>query len=187
MDKIELRSQTIEDKEIKNRTLSGYAAVFDQWSNPLFGYFREKIDKRAFDGADFSECFANFNHDDNQILGSVSGNTLQLTTDERGLKFSLVLPETSTGEDIMKLVERGDISKCSFRFTIKEEKWGISGDKNLTEDRTLLKIDKVYDVAVVTRPAYPQTVVDVAARKEQIETEIKTQNWYYAEMMLGLK
>lgn len=67
--------------------IEGYAAVFNSPSDNL-GYFVETIRAGAFDGADFSMCKAVWNHNDDIVLGSMSGNTLSLEVNERGLFYS---------------------------------------------------------------------------------------------------
>ena len=41
--------------ETPSRTIVGYAAVFDSWSDPINGWFKEKIDRHAFDDCDMSD------------------------------------------------------------------------------------------------------------------------------------
>ena len=36
------------DGNTESRTVVGYAAVFDKWSNPMGGWFREKIDRNHY-------------------------------------------------------------------------------------------------------------------------------------------
>ena len=53
---IEIRSLVgdlhIESREegTVSRTIVGYAAKFESWSDPIMGWFREKIARGAFDG-----------------------------------------------------------------------------------------------------------------------------------------
>ena len=42
----------------------------------------------------------------------------------------------------------------SFAFTVEEEKWDLS-----TDTRTILKIDRLYDVSVVDTPFYDTTSI----------------------------
>ena len=50
----------------------------------------------------------------------------------------------------------GIINKCSFGFTIDEngQEWREEGD---LVERTITKIKKLYDVSIVTDPAYDDT------------------------------
>ena len=188
----EIRFMEIEQRAVNDRVVSGYAAVFNQWSKPLFGYFRERIDTNAFKNTDFSDCVALFNHDNDNVLARTQSKTLKLSVDEIGLRFEFEMPNTTTGNDLLELMKRGDISQCSFAFNVDAEMWEDSKEKGLTEDRTIMSIPQLFDVSLVTRPAYPQTSVDIKQRSEQRQLpgqapEDKVQDWYYAEMMLGLK
>lgn len=50
----ELRVETREGAEgtAASRTIIGYAAKFDKWSEPIMGWFREKISRDAFTDTD---------------------------------------------------------------------------------------------------------------------------------------
>ena len=145
----------------------GYAAMFNKWSEDLGG-FREKIAPKAFTKAlKNSDTRALFNHDSNYVLGRTSAKTLDIREDEKGLKFSVVPPDTTWARDLSVSLGRGDISQCSFGFTLgidewKEDKDGVS--------RTIKEVDRLPDISIVTYPAYPDT--SVALRNmEQAKTE----------------
>ena len=57
-----------DDSGQSGRTISGYAAKFDSWSEPIYGWFREKIAQGAFEKCDMSDAIMCFNHDINGIL-----------------------------------------------------------------------------------------------------------------------
>ena len=161
--------------EGSSRKISGYAAVFDSWSNPLV-WFREKIDARAFDNADFSRCILCFNHDTDKILARTSSGTLQLEIDEKGLRFTAEMPNTTTGNDVLELIRRGDISQCSFAFHVREDSWNYLSDVDpkALDERTITDIDYVYDVSPVVHPAYDDTSVaarSLEQRKEEHQKE----------------
>lgn len=135
--------------------LEGYAAVFNSRSENLGG-FTEVIQPGAFRGSLRSRNDIKFlwNHDTGAVLGSSRAKTLTLTEDERGLKVSAILPNTSLGRDIRELVSRGDISGFSFGFSMPA-KGGDSWNDDGTE-RTL-KAVRLHEVSLVSFPAYPAT------------------------------
>ena len=61
-------------------------------------------------------------------------------------------------------VKRGDVSQCSFGFDILDEEYEIREDG--TTIWTIKKV-KLYEVSVVTFPAYEDTMVE--ARKKDLE------------------
>ena len=102
------------------------------------------------------------NHDPNLILGRTENGTLELSTDERGLKYRVKLGNQQYAKDFYESVKRGDISQSSFAFTIKDQSWN--------EERTVRSVDKVrqlLDVSPVTYPAYAAATVQ--ARDQQPE------------------
>ena len=152
-----------------SRTIVGYAAKFECWSDPIMGWFREKIARGAFDACDLSDVIMCFNHRDDAILGRTTSGTLQLTVDEVGLRFSFDAPNTTLGNDMLELVCRGDVSKCSFRFGVEQDEWRYADEQNGldADERTILKFSRVVDVALVVFPAYPDTEASVRHLEER--------------------
>lgn len=159
--------------EKSGRVISGYAAKFDTWSEPIYGWFKEKIARGAFDKADMSDVIMVFNHDISGILARSTSGTLTLSVDETGLRFEFEAPDTTLGNDMVELVRRGDISKCSFKFVVESDEWVYADDKNKMEldERTVKSIAKLYDVSLVTYPAYKDTEASVREHLEQRKRE----------------
>jgi len=153
------------DEDSKETRVSGYAALFDTDSRDLG--FRETISKRAFDGRLEDNVILTFNHDANLILDRNMGGTLQLSVDERGLRYDATLPNTTTGNDVAELMKRGLLYESSFAFTVEEDDWSKDGD---VTRREIKKIGRLVDVSIVGVGAYANT--DVALRsKETFEME----------------
>lgn len=74
------------------RTVTGYAAKFESWSEPICGWFVEQIRRGAFDECDTSDAIMCFNHNVNDILARTSSGTLTLAVDEVGLRFAFEAP-----------------------------------------------------------------------------------------------
>ena len=98
-----------------------------------------------------------FNHDSNYILGRTTANTLKLSVDERGLRYSVNIPETTYGNDLMVSLDRGDITQNSFGFIVEEDDW--SQDEEGNTIRTIKKVSRLLDVSLVTYPAYPEATI----------------------------
>ena len=146
----------------------GHASVYDSRSNNLGGFY-EFIERGAFT----EELIANsdvralINHDPNLILARNTSGTLNLTADERGLKYEFEMPETSYGKDLAISMKRGDITQSSFAFTVAEDDWSTDADGN--NIRTIKKIDRLYDVSPVTYPAYNMAQSDLVVAKRGLE------------------
>lgn len=137
-------------------TVEGMAVVFDTETD--MGWFTEKIDRHAFDETDMSDVVLNFNHDNNYLLAGTRNGSMQLRVDDNGVFQRSNIINTTQGQDVMKLIRSGLLSKQSFAFTITEdgERWENIDGK---ERRTITKIDHLYDCSIVTFPAYSQTTL----------------------------
>lgn len=179
---IELRS----DGE-SNEIIEGYALKFDKWSDDL-GWFREKLASKSLEKTDMSNVTALFNHNESQILGR-SGINLELDVDNIGLRFKVKPTDTSYSRDLMENIRQGVINQCSFAFTVSREQDSEEWRENLESgiyERTIKNIDKLYDVSVVTTPAYPDTEAVVGARSKELvdKLELRKQNKEIELLML---
>lgn len=165
------RCYTISDVEIReapkgSKSPGGvrfYAALYNSRSLDLGG-FEEEIAPGAFDAAvGEDDIRALFNHDSNLVLGRSAPakgvQTAIVTADERGLHVDIPeLPDTTAARDLLVLLERGDVDQCSFGFRLAEggDEWRKEGD---TIVRTLNEV-RLFDVSIVTFPAYPDTIAE---------------------------
>lgn len=153
--------------------ITGYAAVFNS-KTTIGGWFDEVIEPGAFARSlsENGDIRALFNHNWDNVLGRTKSGTLRLEEDERGLKFEIELPNTSVGRDLAESMSRGDINQCSFGFWITEENWDYSVEPAL---RTIKEVE-LYEISVVSIPAYDDTEVSLVRSKEigkEIEQRMK--------------
>lgn len=152
-------------KATGNKTLTGYAAVFN--SEAVLGDFSEVIRQGAFAKslATGSNIRALYHHDGTALLGTTRGGTLQLREDSHGLAFTLALPDTSHGRDLAILVDRGDVAGCSFGFKVRDggERWEQRGAQLVRE---LLDVDLV-EITLTSDPAYADTSIAMRSRPHQ--------------------
>lgn len=165
----DLRIQTrAEGDEGAAPKIGGYAAVFNRLSEPIadfLGYeFKEEIAPGAFAKTlKEADVRALWNHDANYVLGRNKSGTLSLREDDHGLAFDVTPPDTTWARDLMESMKRGDVTQCSFAFRVIKDKWTSERDKETgkrTDIRTLLEV-RLYDVSVVTYPAYSDTDASV--------------------------
>lgn len=149
--------------------ISGYAAVFNTPTS-IGDYFTEVIAPGAFSRtlSENSDIRALFNHDWGTVLGRTKSGTLRLQEDERGLHFEVDLPNTSTALDLAESMKRGDINQCSFGFVPSEEEWDYSVEPAI---RTIKSVE-LYEVSVVSIPAYDDTEVSLI-RSREIDLEVE--------------
>jgi len=161
---IEARQITFEDddeEETASNTLFGYAAIFDSPSEPM--PFTEFVKRGAFtktleDGADVRLLI---DHQGVPLARTTSG-TLRLHEDERGLAVEADLdPNNPDAMRVMSALKRGDMSQMSFAFKTVNDT--ISADGMTRE----LNEVQLFDVSVVTFPAYERTVAEIRSRQLQ--------------------
>jgi HK97 family phage major capsid protein/HK97 family phage prohead protease len=173
MDNKETRSLPLPNSG-EGRNVSGYAANFLEYD---MGTFRERIERTAFDNLDAYDIHALYNHDYDKVLArrNKGKGTLELTTDDQGLKFGFELPDTATGNEVRTLVGRGDVDQASWAFTVKSEEWvDARSEKPL---RVIKEVGEIYDISLTPRGANPTTSVALrsleAAKLEIIEPELE--------------
>lgn len=148
------------------RKIGGYAAVFNKYSQNLGG-FVEEVTPSFFNYSrsnGWPDVLARYNHDDNMMLGTTGGNTLDLTVDETGLLYEVTPP--ASRKDVVELVQRGDVRKSSFAFRLAPD----GGDEWMLNDqgfplRKLLS-GQLVDVAPVNSPAYAATSVGMRSAED---------------------
>ena len=135
-----------------------------------------------------SDVILNLNHSNMvpDVLGRCRNGkgtlSLELREDKVGCRCDL--PHTNNANDALELMRRGDITGMSFAF---EDDWqdsenGVSYERTSeTHDgkevwlRHVKRITGLYDVAIVTHPAYQQTSVGTREQSESIDAAIDEQ------------
>lgn len=140
--------------EDDKRTLTGYAAVFNQDAD-IGGWWIERISPGAFSPSLNGDVRALVDHDPGRVIGRTKSGTLRLSEDSRGLKVEIDVPDTSDGNDLWALVERQDISGMSFGFRVTKQSWDETGEIPI---RTIEEVE-LFEVSAVAFPAYEGTEI----------------------------
>ena len=137
-----------------------------------------------------SDVVLNLNHNSDvvNVLGRYRNNperdTLKLEMRGDGIDCRCDLPKTNNANDTLELIRRGDITGMSFAFSddYEDTENGVSYERtNDVEDgkevwlRHVKKITGLYDVSIVTHPAYEQTSVGTREASEAIDKAIEEQ------------
>jgi HK97 family phage prohead protease len=155
----EIRTNSV-DFEVRaegdGMTFTGYASVFNSPSEDLGG-FVEYVAPGAFKRSlqSRNEVKLLWNHDSGEPLASLRGGTMQLVEDERGLKVTAQLPQTTRGRDIAELLRTNVIDSMSFGFNVIKDTWSRDG-----QTRTLESV-RLFEVSIVSFPAYEATTAQV--------------------------
>jgi len=167
--KVQVRKKT---GTSKGHVITGYAAVFSTPTD-IGGQFTEEIEPGAFrDALATSDIRALFNHNADHLLGRLGSGTLRAREDTNGLFYELDVPNTRLGEDLVELVNRGDLTGNSFSFVVDEdgERWDRGSGK---VHRVITRFREVLDLGPVTWPAYKATTVSARAQARAKETPPK--------------
>ena len=158
----EIRTNSV-DFEVRaegdGMTFTGYASVFNSPSEDLGG-FVEYVAPGAFKRSlqSRNEVKLLWNHDSGEPLASLRGGTMQLVEDERGLKVTAQLPQTSRGRDVAELLRTNVINEMSFGFNVIKDTWSRDG-----QTRTLESV-RLFEVSVVSFGAYKATTAQVRSQ-----------------------
>jgi HK97 family phage prohead protease len=140
-------------------TFTGYASVFNSPSQDLGGFI-EYVAPGAFKRSlqSRNEVKLLWNHDAGEPLASLRGGSMQLVEDDRGLKVTATLPQTSRGRDVAELLRTKVIDSMSFGFNVIKDTWSRDG-----QTRTLDSV-RLFEVSIVSFPAYEATTAQVRSQ-----------------------
>lgn len=138
---------------------TGRAIVFNSYSLDLGG-FKEEIDPEAVREAMYAEdadYHLLWDHDTTLVLARNRNGTLKAEITGDGVDFWSRVAKTTYAADLRVLMDRGDVDECSFAFTIAEggEEWRQDSDGTIV--RRVTKIERLWDLTICARGAYPAT------------------------------
>lgn len=144
--------------------IEGYFSVFNS-NYELWPGATESIAPGAFSETLGGDIRALVDHESRLVLGRNKAGTLELREDSHGLWGRVrINPNDTDAMNLYERVKRGDVDQCSFGFDIIEEETELREDGSM--HWTILRV-KLYEVSVVTFPAYEAT--GVSARKAEYE------------------
>lgn len=171
--------------------VEGYATTFND-PYVLFSDgdrdFSEVVDSRALEGTDMRDVIFQYDHS-GMVYARTKNDTLQLFTDEHGLKVRADLSKTEASRQMYEAISAGLVDQMSFAFTVDGEDY----DKN-TRTRTITHIKKLYDVSAVSIPANPGTEISArsafegyieAERLEELQAEKRREQIQRIKNLLG--
>lgn len=163
--RLEVRSASTSDDLV----VEGYASTFNQpyelYGGPPYGW-TEEVDRHAFDKtlASSPDVPLLLNHEGMPLARTKSG-TLQLSTDDHGLKMSATLDRRDPQVQSLAIkLERGDMDEMSFAFWVIRDEWNHDD-----EFRRLIEVNiNKGDVAIVNYGANPSTNVGIVRAIEEL-------------------
>ena len=176
----EIRVAELEVREEQDgrRIVEGYATTFDQ-EYRLYGDAHyevyESVGRNAFDGADMADVIMQYDHE-GRVFARKSNGTLELATDEHGLKIRADLGGTELGRQLYEEIKGGYTTKMSFGFSVKKSERREERDETtgkIVAHRKITEIRKLYDVSAVSLPANDATEISARYIGEGVIGDIK--------------
>lgn len=158
-------------------TVEGYATTFNQpyvlYSEPGWT-LREQVAPTAFDDADMTDVILQYDHA-GRVYARKSNGTLELSSDEHGLRVRANLGGTAAGRELYNEIAGGYTNKMSFGFTVETDTRETTEAEDGSVDilRTITGIKKLYDVSAVSLPANDATIISARTDGEGVIAEAR--------------
>ena len=158
----------------------GYATTFNDpytlWEDPDYTVI-EQVDARACDECDMSDVIMQYDHA-GRVFARIRNNTLKVEPDLKGLLTEADLGGTDIGRQLYQEIKGGYTDRMSFGFHVKKDDRKVTEDYDtgkITVVRTILAIDKLYDVSAVSLPANDGTSISARNLSDGLIREIKAE------------
>ena len=150
--------------------IEGHPVVYDQLTD--LGFFDEIIERGALDKTDLRDVRLCLNHDTSVVYARSRSNTpestMRIWVEEDGLHFRANLDmENPLSRAYYSMIERRDIDKMSFMFSVHGDTWEDLDSEHPT--RRINSIGSIVEISAVTFPAYDSTEIQ-ARSKEALES-----------------
>lgn len=164
-------------------SIEGYFAVFNT-TYELWEGATESVAPGAFANTLGEDIRALIDHETRLVLGRNKAGTLELREDSHGLWGRIrINPNDQDAVNLYERVKRGDVNQCSIGFDIVSEETDFSEDGSVHWTITEVRL---YEVSVVTFPAYEDTAVSARKRDFAQLQQRENEKWRH-EMRSRLK
>jgi len=175
----EIRIFNFETRAEQNEThgtfITGMPIVFDQTTD--LGWCTERIDPEALRDTDLRDVRFLIGHNTGMIPLARSRNnnensTMQMVVTDEGMKIRVDLDTENNSEAraLYSAVKRGDISGMSFMFTVDTDKDSWEDIESEKPHRTIMSIQRVFEVSAVAFPAYEGTSIEAASEDAALDS-----------------
>lgn len=159
--------KSFELKAQDNGSIEGYFSTYDQTPDSYGdiiepGAFKNTIAKRKESGHPFPLCF---NHDFSAVIGSVKS----IEDTEKGPFIEADFLDTTTAQDVRKMLLSGAIYQFSFAYDILKRRDPTKEESTKGITNVLQELE-VFEISVVTVPANQNAV---ATEVKSVEPETK--------------
>lgn len=181
---------TVSDTNEDEMIVEGYATTYEEpyelyrWDEHTI--VEEQVSRDAFVGADMSDVIFQYNHE-GRVFARISNGTLELSSDDHGLKTVANLGGTNEGRNLYQEIKGGYTNKMSFGFTVEEDDIEVieESEERTVYLRTIRKIGKLYDVSAVSIPANNYTEISARNHCDGAIEEIQKERLEIAQRKLA--
>lgn len=164
-----LRAEEKEEDGKKKRVIRGYPILFN--TPTKIGNWTEIIRPGALDGVDLSNLYLLGYHMSSMPFAR-NGVNMRVEIDNNGLFIEVELGDTHDDDVLYDRVSKGIVDGMSFAFSIEK----IQTDFETKTDE-ILKFKEVWEVSIVTFPAYKDAVAIAYEREENKEVNENNKNY----------
>lgn len=159
--------------DVSDNTITGHPIVYESLTD--MGTHYEIIKRGALDTTDLSDIALFMNHQFNEFplaryRQGDENSTLKPFLEDDGLHFESTLDnQNPRAAEALSCIKRGDVVKMSFGFFLDEQNPAcVHWIENIGDKPTMVitRIEKVFDISIVTWPAYESTSVQLKRDKE---------------------
>ena len=145
--------------EADSRRLVGLAVVYDVEAD--IGPFREIIRPGAFRDslATDRNIRALDHHDGRRLLASTAARSLEMRDTPGGVEVEINVARTSAGDDVLALVEAGEVRGMSFGFTIPRGGDSFTRPEGSSKPLREIRQANLIEVTTTAIPAYAETTL----------------------------
>lgn len=167
-----------EDSENNEKIVEGYATTYNEpyllFSDGNYEVW-EQVAPSAFEECDMSDVIMQYDHE-GRVFARLSNKTLELDSDDHGLKIRANLGGTELGRQLYEEISGGYTNKMSFGFIVGEDERTETVDHENGSYkllRTITKISKLFDVSAVSLPANDATTISSRSYGEGVIAEAR--------------
>lgn len=158
--------------------VEGYATTFNQpyvlYSDSSYE-LREVVESDAFTNCDMSDVIMQYDHN-GRVFARNRNNTLDLVSDEHGLKVTARLGGTEIGRQLYQEIKGGYTDKMSFAFVVSDQHKDVETiDSRTVVTRHITGIKKLYDVSAVSMPANDTTTISARSYCDGVIAELEAE------------
>ena len=188
--KIDIANLETRQEDDGQMIVEGYAATFMQpYTLAKYPDFelREQIDPHAFDETDMDDVIMEYDHEV-RVFARKRNGTLELSTDDHGLKIRARLDGTTIGRQLYEEIKGGYTDRMSFAFVVSDQKRDVEMINGVTVvTRRITGIRKLYDVSAVSVPANDSTSISARSWCDGVIAELEAERLRVEELNLKRK